>query len=153
MSGTELAAAIRADSTLHSTRLLMLTSSGSGRAAAAAAGIDGFVTKPARQGRLRDEITRVLNPTAPPDGSPRRRRTDHGPAVALSRRPAVLVVDDVPVNQQVARGLLEKRGCRVDLAANGRTWKRRFDCRRRLAFIQAVNRRVGVVDRHAGFHE
>jgi two-component system sensor histidine kinase/response regulator len=121
MSGIEFAAVIRADPTLDGTRLVMLSSSGSGRTAAVKVGIDGFVTKPVHQRRLRDEITRVLNPAGPPpDASPRPRNTEQGEAVGSSRRPAALVVDDVPVNQQVARRLLEKSGCRVDLAANGR---------------------------------
>jgi osomolarity two-component system sensor histidine kinase TcsA len=35
------------------------------------------------------------------------------------RRPSVLLADDIPVNQLVARRLLEKRGCDVDIAADG----------------------------------
>ena len=33
--------------------------------------------------------------------------------------PGVLVVDDNPVNQRVASSLLQRLGCRVDVAANG----------------------------------
>jgi two-component system sensor histidine kinase/response regulator len=124
MSGTELAAAIRAEPALQSAHLLMLTSSGNGRAAAAHAGIEGFVTKPVRRGSLRDEIRRVLDPSGPPpvSPSPRTRTRTHVTDTPEDRssRPVALVVDDVPVNQQVARRLLEKRQFRVVLAANGR---------------------------------
>jgi PAS domain S-box-containing protein len=37
-----------------------------------------------------------------------------------SVRPRVLVVDDNPVNQRVASSLLQRLGCRVDVAANGK---------------------------------
>lgn len=37
-----------------------------------------------------------------------------------TRRRAVLLAEDKPVNQLVARRLLELRGCRVDVAENGR---------------------------------
>jgi CheY-like chemotaxis protein len=118
MSGLELAAAIRSDPLLDRLRLLMLTSSGIGRAAATQAGVDGFVTKPVRQARLLDEITRVLGATATSPGS-EAPSGEIGDLANLSRRPSVLVADDIPVNQLVARRLLEKRGCQVDIATDG----------------------------------
>jgi PAS domain S-box-containing protein len=122
MSGLELAAAIRSDRSLAATRLVMLTSSGASRAAATQAGIDGFVIKPVRQGRLRHEITRVLGLTGPGHGADRDEPSG-GERVDFSdlvRQPSVLVVEDTPVNQIVARRLLEKRGLRVDIAGDGR---------------------------------
>jgi len=119
MTGLELAAAIKADRALCDTRLLMLTSSGSGRAAAIEAGIAGFVVKPVRQSRLRDEILLVLDATA--SGS-KPDRAITGPLAETTqtrRRPSVLLADDIPVNQLVAQRLLEKRGCDVDIAADG----------------------------------
>ncbi|MEA2301445.1 MAG: two-component system, sensor histidine kinase and response regulator, partial [Solirubrobacteraceae bacterium] len=119
-SGIALAAAIRRDPGLRSVRLLLLTSSGNGRAAAAAAGIDGFVTKPVRRSRLLGEATRLLSLTEP------------GPALEVSSPGGpdepesgwsghtVLVAEDNTVNQLVAVRLLEKRGFRVDVAADGR---------------------------------
>jgi CheY-like chemotaxis protein/HPt (histidine-containing phosphotransfer) domain-containing protein len=118
MSGLELATAIRSDRSLDGIRLLMLTSSGAGRAAATEAGIDGFVTKPVRQTSLLGEIMRVLdtNTLHTPD-----RRAAAGAGHAdVERRPSVLVAEDNPINQLVARRLLEKRGCDVDIAADGR---------------------------------
>ncbi|MDP8909029.1 MAG: response regulator [Chloroflexota bacterium] len=119
MSGLELATAIRADAALRTIRLLMLSSSGMGRAAATSAGVDGFVTKPVRQSRLRDELARTLASTdssSPERPSPDGLRERRDP----TRRRLVLLAEDKPVNQLVASRLLEKRGCQVDVAANGR---------------------------------
>ncbi|MBA2763724.1 MAG: response regulator [Thermoleophilaceae bacterium] len=119
MSGLELAKAIKAAPDLAGTRLLMLASSGS-REHARNAGIEGFITKPAREARLREEIARVLGaPTDPRAAEPVANPPDGlSETVSLSR--PVLVAEDNPVNQLVAIRLLEKRGLRVDLAANGR---------------------------------
>ncbi|MEA2492748.1 MAG: two-component system, sensor histidine kinase and response regulator [Thermoleophilaceae bacterium] len=119
MSGLELATAIKSDRALRDTRLLMLTSSGSGRAAAAEAGIAGFVTKPVRQSCLRDEILRVLGTTAGGAESDRAVTDPLPQTTQTPPRPSVLLADDIPVNQLVAQRLLEKHGCDVDVAADG----------------------------------
>lgn len=120
MSGLELAARVKSDACLSAPRLLLLSASSSGREAAADAGIDGFVSKPVRESRLRGEILRVLGQQT---SSPRPDRPDGERSVDLTDipgRPRVLVADDIPVNQQVLRRLLEKRGCSVDVASDGR---------------------------------
>ena len=119
MNGLELAGAIRADPALRALRLLMLTSQGDGRAAAASAGIDGFVIKPVREARLRREIELVMGTTnrravGAPDAAP-----DTVADLASRTLEHVLVVDDKAINQLVAKRLLQKRGFRVDVAANG----------------------------------
>jgi len=48
---------------------------------------------------------------------------------------------------------LRREACAVDLAANRGARERRLDRRRGLALVEAVNRCVGVVDRHPRFHE
>jgi two-component system sensor histidine kinase/response regulator len=122
MSGLDLAAVIRSDPALSGTRLLMLTSSGTGRATAAKIGIDGLVAKPVRQSRLREEIARVLAVTAhtPPTERPVEHPTGPETAgVTAGPSPRILVVEDIPVNQFVIRRMLERRGCVVDIAADG----------------------------------
>ena len=116
MDGLQLASAIQADPVLAPTRLLMLTSAwvpGSARAREQA-GILCCVNKPVRQSELYDVIARVLAaPRAPV------------PAVAaaaasvstLSGR--VLLAEDNPVNQEVARAMLGKLGLTVVLAGDG----------------------------------
>jgi len=87
--------------------------------AARHASIATHLTKPIRQSSLYNSIVTVLD------------RAAVCPSVALSALSdvsqtypvvcaRVLVVEDNIVNQKVARGMLEKIGCRVDVAANGR---------------------------------
>ena len=66
-------------------------------------------------GRFGDFCLSVL-----PSGE-KQRVTMARPAPCLPRpaAPRVLVVEDNPVNQRVAARLIERRGCRVELAANG----------------------------------
>jgi len=122
MTGLELAAAIKADPALRPPRLLMLTSSGDGRGAAARAGLDGFVVKPVREARLRREISLVLSGGGAPARTPGVRAgvVDGVARAGSPTRGPVLVADDKAVNQLVAKRLLQKRGFDVDLASNGR---------------------------------
>ncbi len=119
MTGTELTEAIRATSHAATVPILMLISSQTGREVETTAGVDGFLTKPVRQGRLQDEITRVLDVVG------HSRRTDGAPASAAGgghddHGSLVLLVEDNEINQLVAVRMLEKHGFRVDVAANGR---------------------------------
>jgi two-component system sensor histidine kinase/response regulator len=125
LSGLDLAAMIRSDPILANTALVMLSSSGIGRATAAQIGIDGLVAKPTRQARLREEILRALTAKASPVPEQRAERPAE-PSVERQNRPEpltsspwVLVAEDIPVNQFVIRRLLEGRGCRVDIAVDG----------------------------------
>ncbi|HWH12175.1 MAG TPA: response regulator [Solirubrobacteraceae bacterium] len=129
MSGVELVVAVKADPALSATPLLMLASSGDARAAAASAGVAGFVAKPVRELRLRDEIERVLrprDPVSPAGNGARNALPPASPAVSPdAERPQplwgpVLVADDQPANRLVASRLLERRGFDVHVAENGR---------------------------------
>jgi two-component system sensor histidine kinase/response regulator len=119
MDGTELTAAIRARSSVRPVPVLMLISLQSGREAGRAAGVDGFVTKPVRQARLRDEIAQVLyavHPERHDDDAP------HGASGGGNDRAGslVLLVEDNEINQLLAARVLERHGFRVDVANNGR---------------------------------
>ena len=129
MDGVELARQIRADATIGAVRLLLLTSStrrGDG-AGARAAGFDGFLVKPAppmpcarcsRPCRSRPRIARV--PRWSPATRWRSRSWLRRRAVpAPSRGCRVLLAEDNVVNQRVAVLMLERLGCRVDVAGNG----------------------------------
>ena len=118
MDGIELARTIRADADIAETPLALVTSSGQ-RAearAAAAVGIEAYLTKPVRQSSLHDVLATVL-------GLDRR----HAPQriVAAARHypdgegRRVLLVEDNSVNQKIAVRMLEKIGHAVDVAANG----------------------------------
>jgi CheY-like chemotaxis protein len=119
MDGRELAETIMADPALARTRLIMLSSvsqSGHGTAAQRA-GIAAMLTKPVRQSHLFSCLLSVMGATERPAlPSPGAGRSAEAQAPLHAR---VLVVEDNVVNQKVAVRLLEKLGCRVDVAANG----------------------------------
>jgi CheY-like chemotaxis protein len=81
----------------------------------ARAGIAHWLTKPARPEELWEAAEAVLG-LANTDGDYPLDRADH-----LDTRPLrLLVADDSPVNQEVAKGLLELRGHSVATASTGR---------------------------------
>jgi two-component system, sensor histidine kinase and response regulator len=134
--GMELARIIKADPTLSSSHLVMLTSVGQRGAGQEAwhAGIAAYLTKPVRQSELHDCIAMVM--AGPATASPLTATassslvTRHRLREARAQQRArILVAEDNPVNQKVAVRMLEKRGFRVDVAANG------------LEAVEAVSRR------------
>ncbi|MFO1265439.1 MAG: response regulator [Rubrivivax sp.] len=83
-----------------------------------AAGVDACVTKPVRMAELRSCLRRIFgqgpDPAAAPRDLPPPR--DANPPLGLQ----VLLVEDNPVNQEVARGMLAELGCVVEVASDGR---------------------------------
>jgi signal transduction histidine kinase/DNA-binding response OmpR family regulator len=114
MDGAELGRAIRADATLATIRLILLTSLGQhgGKAQAADVGFAACLTKPARKADLLGSLL-AGGPTATPTAP----LPPLQPAVRDVLR--VLLAEDNITNQQVAVGLLNKLGLRVDAVANG----------------------------------
>jgi CheY-like chemotaxis protein len=122
MDGLELARRIKAGPALCGVKLVMLTSLGvrGQREQARAAGFDGYLVKPVRQSQLFDCLATVMagaGASAPPPA--KAATAGEGPAPA-GNGPRVLLAEDNPVNQNLAVRLLEKLGCRVDVADNGR---------------------------------
>jgi PAS domain S-box-containing protein len=123
MDGIDLTRAIRRDPVYDSVGLILLTSSSrpGDTEVAEAAGINAFLTKPARIANLYDCLATLLVRTDDEIGDPviteslRYSFTE----VAPEMRSRILVVDDNPVNQRVAVRMLEKMGHRVDIADNG----------------------------------
>ncbi len=127
MDGLQLARSIKADERISSTRLVLLTSMGRRGDAKMAqeAGFSAYLTKPIRQSQLIDCLVLVLAGAgfrdSQTDGSPAPLVTTHIVTEArASLRGHVLLVEDNPVNQKVAVKMLEKLGCRVDVAGNGK---------------------------------
>jgi CheY-like chemotaxis protein len=117
MNGLELAEAIAADPALAPTRLIMLSSvsqRGHGTAAQRA-GIAATLTKPVRQSSLFSCLLSVMGTT----GRPALPAQNAGRGEEAPLHVRALVVEDNVINQKVAVRLLEKLGCRVDVAANG----------------------------------
>jgi signal transduction histidine kinase/CheY-like chemotaxis protein len=123
VDGAELGQMLHADPRFGGLRLILLTSGeqlGSARELLER-GFSAYLTKPVVRSRLlRDAICRALLPsTEQPkiDGASPARAEVAAPAAA--NRIRVLVVEDNSVNQMVAVRLLERLGCRVDVAGNG----------------------------------
>ncbi len=115
VDGLMLASAIRTRSPQPDLPLMMLTSFRD-RAEAAQArtmGIEVYLVKPVRQAQLERALAEVL--------SLGRKMTDNTASSGqrlISAR--ILVVEDNPTNQKVVSLRLQKLGCRVDVAANGK---------------------------------
>lgn len=119
MDGIQLAKAIQVEADFQHIRSIMLTS--------AILQLDGmelrrlgiykYVSKPARQSVLHDSLASLM----PLLGG--QLPTPDMPELISADRPAVnarvLLVEDNPVNQDVAMGMLEQLGCEVELATDG----------------------------------
>ncbi|WKN47192.1 response regulator [Nocardioides sp. Arc9.136] len=111
--GLDLARAVRRDATYDALRLVMLTSfSEVDPAAVAEAGIASCLTKPVLAPVLRGVLVGAL---AGVDAAP----VASAPEPQAGREQRVLVVEDNPVNQMVATGLLESMGYDVVTAEDG----------------------------------
>jgi PAS domain S-box-containing protein len=84
---------------------------------------DGYLAKPVRRDELRALLTGIMkNPDAEPAGTEHAKNRDPG---AAGRNPEsspirILLAEDNPVNQKLARLMLAKAGCEVDVASNGK---------------------------------
>jgi CheY-like chemotaxis protein len=101
----------------------MLTSLGvrGQREEARAAGLDGYLVKPIRQSQFFDCLATVMAGSGPSAPAPAKAATtaEGGPSPG-GHGPRVLLAEDNPINQSLALRLLQKLGCRVDVAGNGR---------------------------------
>ncbi|HFD86976.1 MAG TPA: sensor histidine kinase [Gammaproteobacteria bacterium] len=117
MDGAQLGAAIHNDEKLAATHRVLLTSQGRRGDAIKIqeAGFAGYLSKPINQSELYNALLQVagINDT---DNRLITRYTAHEVQQFKAR---VLVVEDNVTNQLVARGMLEKFGIQVDLAADG----------------------------------
>jgi two-component system sensor histidine kinase/response regulator len=120
MDGLAVARAIKADPALAKVRLVLLTSVGyhAYSSEARRAGCAASLLKPIRQSQLYDCLTAVTGTSSA--ASATRLMTRHILKSMLDQvGTRVLVVEDNAVNQKVIVRMLEKLGCRVDVAADG----------------------------------
>ena len=99
-------------------RMLLLTSGGQRGDAARCRqiGIEGYLTKPAKESELRAAISTIANPsTHAGSDQPITRHSLYESTRSLD----ILVAEDNPVNQKLAVRLLEKYGHRPTIANNG----------------------------------
>jgi two-component system, sensor histidine kinase and response regulator len=118
MDGFELAERIKQDPGLAKATIMMLTSAGQRGDAARcrSLGIEAYLIKPIRQSELLDAILMTLGK---PVGARRPPLVTRHTLREARRKLSVLVVEDNPVNQQLALRLLEKEGHNATLAASG----------------------------------
>lgn len=86
---------------------------------AKALGFDGFLAKPTSREKLFDVIMEVFGQHSPKYYQPWRDELDYDQVSTKIGNTQVLLVDDIPINQQVARELLENVGVVVDIANDG----------------------------------
>lgn len=131
MDGEQLARALRNDGNLESTRRMLVTASGRRGDASRFedAGFCAYLCKPVRPEILRQAVSAICAP----DFDVRENRSiitrhsleeDAAPLQGLAENGEfachVLVAEDNRVNQLAAQRMLEKLGCTVELACNGR---------------------------------
>ncbi|MEO8450395.1 MAG: response regulator [Gemmatimonadota bacterium] len=135
MNGEAFGRAVRARADGSDIRLLLMTSCGNRGEGARfeAAGFDGYFVRPVRQAILEQALGAVLAGPASgrrivtrhslaEAGLPRQRPEPAAspvPGAAAPRPVRVLLAEDHIVNQRLAVRMLERLGCRVDVAANG----------------------------------
>ncbi len=120
MDGLQLAAAIQTQPALASTRLMMVSSTyaAADPPARAALGILRFLNKPIRRADLHHAISAICAVDAPP--ATEAVRPPRRPATLQGRlRGRVLLVEDNPINQGVAKAMLSKLGVDYELACHG----------------------------------
>ncbi len=120
MDGLSLARAIKSDPNLAAIPLVLLTSVGQrgDGDAALKAGIAAYLNKPIRQSQLYNCLATIVS--GPVEPTPTSLLTRHRLAeIQAESRTRILLAEDNIVNQKVAVRMLEKLGCRVDVAANG----------------------------------
>ncbi|WP_136515291.1 response regulator [Geomonas edaphica] len=117
MNGIQLARAIKSEPALEATPLLMVTSVGQygDEEEAIRAGIGCYISKPVRQSRLFNAIVDLLGVGMSSAAQPML-TVQPSPAQFGAR---ILLVEDNPVNQDVATAMLESCGCLVSVANNG----------------------------------
>jgi two-component system sensor histidine kinase/response regulator len=122
MDGFGLIERIRERPELSAAIIMMLTSAGHRGDALRCQelGVAAYLLKPIRQSELREAIARVLGAKAQKGAIPLITRYSLGDAADPMAVLRVLVAEDNAVNQRLAARLLEKRGHRVTVTANGR---------------------------------
>ncbi len=124
--GFQLAEDIRLDPGLRDLPLMILTSSNrpGDRKLAARLHVNGFLQKPVSRPELLKGVNLILRERkerAAPETSPGRMEADRAASASrvLTKGLKVMVAEDNVVNQQVAKGLLDRWGCEVTVVSNG----------------------------------
>ena len=117
MDGMSVAKAIKADATLHDTKIVVLTSLAHHPEERnfRRVGISAYLTKPVKQSRLYDTLASVMDETDRIVPAPAETRRAPVPVQALR----ILMAEDNAVNQKVALRQLSRLGYTADAVASG----------------------------------
>lgn len=119
MNGLELARAIKDDPAIAALTVILLTSISDDcdPESLKQAGVSACLTKPARKSQLFNCIAALSRRTAPDSFSPKNPYVDQKPHAFSGHQ--ILLAEDNPVNQEVAKEMLESLGCQVNVVFNG----------------------------------
>jgi CheY-like chemotaxis protein/HPt (histidine-containing phosphotransfer) domain-containing protein len=123
MDGIQLAKLIRQDPRCSDLRLILLSTRGDHDAGSESSQLfAATLTKPLRRAQLFASISRVMTmrPGAAMDAPAAGSAPAAPAAAARAAGPKILLVEDNPVNREVAVGMLDSLGCAADTAENGR---------------------------------
>ena len=121
MDGIELARHIRGDPRWSGLRLILLSSHDDHDGASERAQLFAAVlTKPLRRAQLFSSVSRVMTLQSGTAGDPPPAGSASASPPGVRAAPRILLVEDNPVNREVAVGMLESLGCKTDAAENGR---------------------------------
>ena len=126
IAGKDLAEVIRTLPELHSVKLMLLRSMGSPEKPAELSkmGFDAWISKPISTSKLRTVLLHVAAEpvgigSRPLGGDARVRRAKSPAGVFAAHSLRILLAEDNLVNQKVAKLLLRKLGCRIEVVNNG----------------------------------
>jgi CheY-like chemotaxis protein len=113
LNGADLIRAIRAERLSPGMRILIMDRFGQQRIDVSGLGVAGVITKPVRARVLRARLTGRSY-------SSEYDSTGDGQTSPQSAQPRILIAEDNPVNQKVARHLVEKFGYQAEVVSNGK---------------------------------
>jgi two-component system sensor histidine kinase/response regulator len=121
MTGLDLARLIRADAELKNIRLVMLSSASAEDAneVMREADIDAYANKPVRQIGLLECLVQALGSDPGTGMLPKPDLVSQDTMAVRIQGLEILLVEDNPVNREVALSMLETMRCKVAVAANG----------------------------------
>jgi signal transduction histidine kinase/CheY-like chemotaxis protein/HPt (histidine-containing phosphotransfer) domain-containing protein len=121
MDGLQLARAIRSEPSLSATHLIMLASAAADdhRLCMRDAGVEMHLNKPARPAQLRKCIAQVLNIHRTPHVQNNTQEPAHQESSTHFNQAHILLVEDNPINREVATHMLSAMNCLVDQVTNG----------------------------------
>ena len=121
VTGEQLGRQIRQDDRIGRTKLVLVSSLGQKGDAARAreCGFDGYLTKPLRQTQLHECLRLVMGAATRERGGEKPFITKHVADELARAERRILLVEDNPVNREVATVMLRKSGLTVDVATNG----------------------------------